>query len=136
MRMPSQSWLTMQVRRVGRLGDAGWGTELTVSRSDLRQKLRVNLVNAQGLDEPGIDGGGVFREFLSELLKTGFDPNYGFFTTTQDGLIYPNPLVGLCVGTGVSMLANPCVSLLQSHLLSEDFRTHYHFLGGMLGKVR
>lgn len=114
MRMPSQSWLTMQVRRVGRLGDAGWGTELTVSRSDLRQKLRVNLVNAQGLDEPGIDGGGVFREFLSELLKTGFDPNYGFFTTTQDGLIYPNPL---------------------SHLLSEDFRTHYHFLGGMLGKA-
>jgi len=61
---------------------------------DLRQKLRVNLVNAQGLDEPGIDGGGVFREFLSELLKTGFDPNHGYFTTTQDGLLYPNPQVG------------------------------------------
>ena len=65
--------------------------------SDLRQKLRVKLVNAQGMDEPGIDGGGVFREFLSELLKTGFDPNYGFFTTAQDGLLYPNPLVSVCV---------------------------------------
>ena len=63
--------------------------------SDLRQKLRVNLVNAQGLDEPGIDGGGVFREFLSDLLKTGFDPNHGYFATTQDGLLYPNPQVSL-----------------------------------------
>lgn len=61
---------------------------------DLRQKLRVNLVNVQGLDEPGIDGGGVFREFLSELLRTGFDPNHGFFCTTPDGLLYPNPQVG------------------------------------------
>ena len=61
---------------------------------DLRNKLRVTLVNAQGLDEPGIDGGGVFREFLNELLKTGFDPNRGYFTTTQDGQLYPNPQVG------------------------------------------
>ena len=63
---------------------------------DLRNKLRVTLVNAQGLDEPGIDGGGVFREFLNELLKTGFDPNRGYFTTTQDGQLYPNPQVGMC----------------------------------------
>ena len=53
----------------------------------------MTLVNAQGLDEPGIDGGGVFREFLNELLKTGFDPNRGYFTTTQDGQLYPNPQV-------------------------------------------
>ena len=59
----------------------------------MRNKLRVTLVNAQGLDEPGIDGGGVFREFLNELLKTGFDPNRGYFTTTQDGQLYPNPQV-------------------------------------------
>ena len=64
---------------------------------DLRNKLRVTLVNAQGLDEPGIDGGGVFREFLNELLKTGFDPNRGYFTTTQDGQLYPNPQVGRAI---------------------------------------
>ena len=60
---------------------------------DLRLPLKVMLVNAQGLDEPGIDGGGVFREFLSELLKTGFDPNHGYFATTQEGQLYPNPQV-------------------------------------------
>lgn len=31
------------------------------------------------MEEVGIDGGGVFREFLSELIKTAFDPNRGFF---------------------------------------------------------
>ena len=51
------------------------------------------FVNAQGLDELGIDGGGLFREFLTEVLKTGFDPNRGYFSTTQDGLLYPNPQV-------------------------------------------
>ena len=72
----------------------------------MRNKLRVTLVNAQGLDEPGIDGGGVFREFLNELLKTGFDPNRGYFTTTQDGQLYPNPQVDmqmLCYKGGASL---------------------------------
>lgn len=37
------------------------------------------MINNIGLEEVGIDGGGVFREFLSELIKTSFDPNRGFF---------------------------------------------------------
>ena len=82
---------------------------------DLRKKLRINLINAQGLDEAGIDGGGLFREFLSETLKTAFDPNRGFFTTTQDGSLYPNP---------------------QAHLINEDHPIHYKFLGALLGKVQ
>lgn len=69
-------------------------------------------MNAQGLDEPGIDGGGVFREFLSELLKTGFDPNHGYFATTQDALLYPNPQVslpasGYCDACSLSPASSP-----------------------------
>lgn len=37
------------------------------------------MVNTYGLEEVGIDGGGIFREYMSELLKTAFDPNRGFF---------------------------------------------------------
>ena len=81
---------------------------------NLKLKLRVQLVNAAGLDEAGIDGGGIFREFLNELLKTGFDPNRGFFSQTTDRLLYPNP---------------------QASVLVEDFTKHYYFLGRMLGKV-
>lgn len=72
-------------------------------------------MNAAGLDEAGIDGGGIFREFLSELLKTGFDPNRGLFLMTTDRLLYPNP---------------------QSVSLMDKYTKHYFFLGRMLGKVR
>ncbi|XP_023217636.1 ubiquitin-protein ligase E3C-like [Centruroides sculpturatus] len=81
---------------------------------NLKLKMRVQLVNAVGLDEAGIDGGGIFREFLSELLKTAFDPNRGFFKTTHDRLLYPNPSV---------------------HLLVDNFTKHYFFIGRILGKA-
>lgn len=81
---------------------------------NLKLKMRVQLMNAAGLDEAGIDGGGIFREFLSELLKTGFDPNRGLFLMTTDRLLYPNP---------------------QSVSLMEKYTKHYYFLGRMLGKA-
>lgn len=77
--------------------------------------MRVQLVNIAGMDEAGIDGGGIFREFLLELLKTGFDPNRGFFMYTADRLLYPNP---------------------QASVLMPNFTEHFFFLGRMLGKVR
>lgn len=58
---------------------------------NLRTRFRIQMVNEQGLDEAGIDGGGIFREFLSELIKTAFDPNRGFFLLTKDNMLYPNP---------------------------------------------
>lgn len=76
----------------------------------------MHLLNAHGLDEAGIDGGGIFREFLNELLKSGFNPNQGFFKTTNEGLLYPSPAARMLVG--------------------DSFARHYYFLGRMLGKVR
>ena len=83
--------------------------------SDLRKRLRVTLINAQGLDEPGIDGGGLFREFLSETIKTGYNPNREYFMSSDEGTLYPNTL---------------------SYLFREDYKVHYEFLGSLLGKVR
>ena len=34
---------------------------------------------AQGLSEAGIDQDGVFKEFLEEVVKKGFDPSLGLF---------------------------------------------------------
>ena len=81
---------------------------------NLKKKMQVQLVNFAGLDEVGIDGGGIFREFMSELIKTAFDPNRGFFKCTSDKLLYPNP---------------------QAKLLVDNFASHYYFLGRILGKV-
>uniref|UniRef100_A0A182MXZ7 Ubiquitin-protein ligase E3C n=1 Tax=Anopheles dirus TaxID=7168 RepID=A0A182MXZ7_9DIPT len=81
---------------------------------DLRPKFRIEMVNSVGLREAGIDGGGVFREFLSELIKLAFDPHRGFFMITKDNMLYPNPSVGKIV---------------------EDFQRHYYFIGRILGKA-
>uniref|UniRef100_A0A3B1JBY5 Ubiquitin-protein ligase E3C n=2 Tax=Astyanax mexicanus TaxID=7994 RepID=A0A3B1JBY5_ASTMX len=82
---------------------------------DLKKRIRVHLLNAHGLDEAGIDGGGIFREFLSELLKSGFNPNQGFFRTTNEGLLFPSPTAEMLIG--------------------ESFTRHYYFLGRILGKA-
>lgn len=59
---------------------------------DIRQKLRVTMINALELEEAGY-GEGVFREFLSELIKEAFDPNRGLFYQTEQQELYPNPQV-------------------------------------------
>uniref|UniRef100_A0A7N6BU23 Ubiquitin-protein ligase E3C n=1 Tax=Anabas testudineus TaxID=64144 RepID=A0A7N6BU23_ANATE len=85
------------------------------NETDLKKRIRVHLLNAHGLDEAGIDGGGIFREFLNELLKSGFNPNQGFFKTTNEGLLYPSPTAEMLVG--------------------DSFTRHYYFLGRILGKA-
>lgn len=81
---------------------------------DLKKQVRISLISTLGMEETGIDGGGLFREFLSETLKAAFDPNRGFFRLTLDGLLYPNPAV---------------------QLLVSDHHMHYYFIGRLLGKA-
>ena len=54
-------------------------------------KIRVQFVNALGLDEVGIDLDGVFKEFLEETLRCVFDPTLNLFRVTSDQRLYPSP---------------------------------------------
>lgn len=81
---------------------------------NMKLKMRTQLVNVAGLDEAGIDGGGLFREFMTELMKTSFDPNRGFFRLTNDNNLYPNPKVAEIEGRYIP---------------------HYFFIGRMMGKA-
>lgn len=85
---------------------------------NMKLPLKISLINSVGTDEAGIDGGGLSKEFLGELLKAGFDPMRGFFKNTRDHLLYPNPSANV-------LFAN----------FPEGFETHYEFLGRMLGKA-
>ena len=80
----------------------------------IRSRFRVQMINEHHLEEAGIDGGGVFREFLSELIKSAFDPNRGFFILTKDNMLYPNP---------------------SANVINENYQRHYYFIGRMLGKA-
>ncbi|XP_066138710.1 ubiquitin-protein ligase E3C isoform X2 [Euwallacea fornicatus] len=86
----------------------------TKSESDLKHRVRIQFINNVGLEEAGIDGGGIFKEFINEVLKTAFDPNRGFFLMTGDNALYPNPNV---------------------HLIVENYTEHYKFIGRLVGKA-
>ena len=40
----------------------------------VKGRLRIQYVNEAGLPEAGIDGGGLFKDFMEELLRQGFSP--------------------------------------------------------------
>ncbi|CAM9839352.1 unnamed protein product [Chrysoparadoxa australica] len=89
-------------------------THLDPLHDRLRGRVQVTFINEQGLEEAGIDGGGVFKEFMDSLTKRAFDPAYELFKATSTQLLYPNPASGL---------------------LSEDHLQHFEFLGRVLGKA-
>lgn len=104
---PTGAQISVTVRRTHLYEDAFEKLSLD-NEPNLRLRLRVQMINQQGLEEAGIDGGGIFREFLSELIKTAFDPNRGFFILTKDNMLYPNP---------------------NAKILQENFKQHYYFIG-------
>lgn len=62
----------------------------------LKSGINVSFVNEHGLAEAGLDYGGLFKEFLTDLAKAAFDPGYGLFTQkeTEEGFLFPHPAAG------------------------------------------
>ena len=66
-----------------------------------------------GMREAGIDGGGLFREFIFEVFRKVFNPVFGLFVSTSSGdAWYPNP---------------------NSFLTSGESLSYYKFLGVIVG---
>eukprot|EP01103_Thecamoeba_quadrilineata_P014442 TRINITY_DN4316_c0_g1_i2.p1 TRINITY_DN4316_c0_g1~~TRINITY_DN4316_c0_g1_i2.p1 ORF type:complete len:704 (+),score=78.63 TRINITY_DN4316_c0_g1_i2:1041-3152(+) len=86
-----------------------------LSTNELKSTIRVEFINQQGLQEAGVDGGGVFKEFLTTLAKVAFDSQYGLFKQTDQRLLYPNPASRVVHG--------------EYHL------NYFNFLGKVLGKA-
>ena len=49
--------------------------------------LRIDDLDSRA----GIDGGGVFKEFLTSLTKEVFDSDRGLWLSTRQHELYPNP---------------------------------------------
>jgi len=39
----------------------------------------VTFVNELGVEEAGIDGGGIFKDFMENITRAAFDVQYGLF---------------------------------------------------------
>ncbi|CUT99271.1 ubiquitin protein ligase [Echinococcus multilocularis] len=105
--------INIQVRRDHVYEDAF--TSLSGSQvSSFHPRFMVTFYNEAGAMEMGIDGGGLCREMLLEVIRQGFDPSRGLFLCNDDHALYPNPDVGA---------------------LMEDNEAHYTFLGAILSKA-
>lgn len=89
----------------------------------LRKKVQVSFVNQHGTQEAGIDGGGVFKEFVDDLIKDAFslDAKANDAPSATPRLFTVTPLQTLTVDSSSTQDAK----LLQN----------YEFLGRVLGKA-
>ncbi|XP_020590733.1 E3 ubiquitin-protein ligase UPL6 [Phalaenopsis equestris] len=85
-----------------------------LSTDELRGSIRVSFFNDFGVEEAGIDGGGIFKDFMENITQAAFNVQYGLFKETTDHLLYPNP------GSGV---------------IHEQHLQFFDFLGSLLGKA-
>lgn len=102
-----------RIRRHHILEDA-YNQMSALSEEDLRGLIRVTFVNEFGVEEAGIDGGGIFKDFMENITRAAFDVQYGLFKETADHLLYPNP------GSG---------------MIHEQHLHFFHFLGSLLAKA-
>jgi ubiquitin-protein ligase E3 C len=84
----------------------------------LKKKIQVTFVSQHGTQEAGIDGGGVFKEFIDDLIKDAFQPD----TDSHEQLFSVTPLETLTVSSDVAP---------DDHTMLS----HYEFLGRVLGKA-
>ncbi|GKV53579.1 hypothetical protein SLEP1_g60098, partial [Rubroshorea leprosula] len=85
-----------------------------LSEEDLRGLIRVTFVNEFGAPEAGVDGGGIFRDFMDDITRAAFDLQYGLFKETDDHLLYPNP---------------------RSRITDDQHLQNFHILGTFLAKA-
>lgn len=109
----SSSPTTLVTIHRARIVEDGYRQLASLSPASLKGVIRVKFVNAQGLDEAGIDQDGVFKEFLEENIKKVFDPGLNLFCATGEGRLYPSPL---------------------SHL-TENHLALFEYVGKMIGKA-
>ena len=106
----------VRVRRSHVLAD-GLDRIAGLSPAALKGRLSVAFVDDWGRAEAGIDAGGLFKEFWTELSGAAFSMDFGLFkTTAHDGLLFPNPDSAFVHG-------------------ERDHLRLFHFLGRVLGKA-
>lgn len=82
-------------------------------------RKRFNFYELQGIQEAGIDGGGLFKEFIDTATKEAFDPDNGFFATTSKNTLYPHP----------------DAKHSGKRWTDQGWQSHFEFMGEVLGKA-
>ncbi len=81
--------------------------------SEFKKIVNISFVDEFGTAEPGIDGGGLFKEFMTLFCRKIFDPEIGYFVETPEHTLTPNPV----------------------NLIGSNRERHYEVIGMMVGKA-
>ncbi|CAN0103559.1 unnamed protein product, partial [Phaeothamnion confervicola] len=87
---PNGPGVPVHVRR-GRVLEDGLAALERAGGAGMKKRLCVIYMNDAGAQEAGIDMGGLYKDFHTDLSAMAFDMSYGLFATTADGLMFPNP---------------------------------------------
>jgi len=85
--------ISLQVRRSDVLEDSFAAIEHNpTNRNRIKNRMQVAFVSGDGHMETGIDGGGLFKEFIDLFLKTAFEPEARLFLPTTEQWLVSIPL--------------------------------------------
>ena len=82
--------------------------------SNLKEPLEIMFVDQWGMPEAGIDGSGLFKEFLVSMIQEVFDTDRGLWCSNEIHELYPNP---------------------HSYAHASEQLIWYLFMGRILGKA-
>ena len=86
---PRSKGVIIRVRRACVVEDGMKG--LDKIGNSIKDRVVVKYINDFGEEEIGIDSGGLFKDFVTDLSSRVFNPSYGLFKLTDVNTVYPNP---------------------------------------------
>ncbi|KAK1234798.1 ubiquitin-protein ligase (E3) [Marasmius sp. AFHP31] len=90
-----------------------------------KHPLEIGFIDQWGNEEAGIDGGGLFKEFFTELSKETFDPRRGLWASSS-----PSSSSTTGGGDGGEVYPRPSKSQEEPYALEW-----YNFMGKVVGKA-
>eukprot|EP00927_Polykrikos_kofoidii_P044512 TRINITY_DN38457_c0_g2_i1.p1 TRINITY_DN38457_c0_g2~~TRINITY_DN38457_c0_g2_i1.p1 ORF type:complete len:985 (+),score=140.25 TRINITY_DN38457_c0_g2_i1:64-3018(+) len=103
-----------RIRRTHILED-GLASFQSMQTDELRDQYKVQFIGIDGEPEPGIDGGGLFKEFFIQLSRESFDPGKGLFKEVSERRLFPDSTSPTKFG--------------------PHYKEFLHFLGQFIGKA-
>ncbi|KAI0142706.1 hypothetical protein GGR57DRAFT_382441 [Xylariaceae sp. FL1272] len=103
----------------------------------LKEPIQITFVDQFDTPEAGIDGGGVTKEFLTNVTNDAFNPQREFdesyFVSNEQNLLYPNPTIFDDVSAKLQS-EGFSVGSVERREAMKDLMKRYEFLGRIVGK--
>jgi ubiquitin-protein ligase E3 C len=134
---PLKPGIPVRITR-GRILEDGLATMNTLGKN-MRQRISVQYYNEAGTRETGVDAGGLFKDFWTDLCAIAFDPNYALFRVTEGdagNCLYPNPSSAAAHGAAEHLVLFEFLGRILGKAMYEGITIHPLFAHFFLSFLR